>query len=53
MSGDYLMAAKGWSKLSQLIDMVPFNKKYAGLLDTLEMSNKIGTEGGDCSQFSW
>jgi len=53
VSGDYLMAAQGWSKLSQLMDMVPFNKKYTSLLDTLEMSNKIGTEGGDCSQFSW
>ena len=53
MAGDYLLAAQGWHKLSQLMDLVPFSQKYSGLLDSLEMSNKVGTEGGDCSQFSW
>merc|ERR1711879_445147 len=40
------------SDLTGAMCFLPFSQKYSGLLDSLEMSNKVGTEGGDCSQFS-
>ena len=53
LAEDYLTAAKTWHKLAQLTEAVPFNQKYSGLLRALETSTSLGSQGGDCAQYSW
>lgn len=53
VSGDYLKAAKLWYKMHKMLDVVPYNEKYNGLVNSLEEANALGSNGGDCSQYHW
>ena len=48
VASDYLKAAKLWYKMHQVLEVVPYNEKYSGLVSALEESTSEGVTSGQC-----
>ena len=52
-AAQYMTAAKLWYKMHKLMKVIPFNKKYNRIMETVQQASVLGGEGGDCSVFHW